>query len=106
MPRIFDNIDSQLLPALQQTIVNSTRADFSVGYFNLRGWQNIDDLIEELPGDGGPPCRVLVGMNVSPHENGVIGRVLARHDGFTEEELDFIINYDITYRMGRVGARE
>ena len=23
-----------------------------------------------------------------------------RHYGFTEEELDFIINYDIKYRMG------
>ena len=25
---------------------------------------------------------------------------LARHYGFTDEELDFIINYDIKYRMG------
>ncbi len=24
----------------------------------------------------------------------------AKHYGFTEEELDFIINYDIKYRMG------
>ena len=24
----------------------------------------------------------------------------ARHYGFTEEELNFIINYDIKYRMG------
>ena len=30
-----------------------------------------------------------------------IDRVLAEHYGFTEEELDFIINYDIKYRMGR-----
>ncbi len=30
-----------------------------------------------------------------------IDYVLARHYGFTEEELDFIINYDIKYRMGR-----
>ena len=29
-----------------------------------------------------------------------IDKVLARHYGFTEEELDFIINYDIKYRMG------
>lgn len=29
-----------------------------------------------------------------------IDTVLARHYGFTEEELDFIINYDIKYRMG------
>ncbi len=30
-----------------------------------------------------------------------IDRVLAGHYGFTDEELDFIINYDIKYRMGR-----
>ena len=29
-----------------------------------------------------------------------IDKVLAQHYGFTEEELDFIINYDIKYRMG------
>jgi hypothetical protein len=31
-----------------------------------------------------------------------IDTVLAQHYGFTEEELDFIINYDIKYRMGKV----
>jgi hypothetical protein len=30
-----------------------------------------------------------------------IDRVLAQYYGFTDEELDFIINYDIKYRMGR-----
>jgi len=34
-----------------------------------------------------------------------IDRVLAKHYGFTEEELDFIINYDIKYRVGK-GAEE
>ena len=29
-----------------------------------------------------------------------IDRMLAQHYGFTDEELDFIINYDIKYRMG------
>lgn len=29
-----------------------------------------------------------------------IDKLLAKHYGFTEEELDFIINYDIKYRMG------
>ena len=29
-----------------------------------------------------------------------IDSVLAQHYGFTDEELDFIINYDIKYRMG------
>jgi hypothetical protein len=33
-----------------------------------------------------------------------IDAVLASHYGFTEEELDYIINYDIKYRMG--GAEE
>jgi len=32
-----------------------------------------------------------------------IDRVLAQHYGFTAEELDFIINYDIKYRMGLGG---
>ena len=30
-----------------------------------------------------------------------IDNILAQHYGFTEEELDFIINYDIKYRMGK-----
>lgn len=30
-----------------------------------------------------------------------IDRVLAKHYGFTDGELDFIINYDVKYRMGR-----
>jgi len=27
--------------------------------------------------------------------------VLTKHYGFTAEELDFILNYDIKYRLGR-----
>lgn len=30
-----------------------------------------------------------------------IDTVLAAHYDFTDEELDFIINYDIKYRMGK-----
>ena len=30
-----------------------------------------------------------------------IDRALAKHYGFTDEELDFILNYDIKYRMGQ-----
>jgi hypothetical protein len=30
-----------------------------------------------------------------------IDRILAGHYGFTDEELDFIINYAIKYRMGQ-----
>ncbi len=35
-----------------------------------------------------------------------IDHVLAKHYGFTDEELDFIINYDIKYRMGRDSQEE
>ena len=38
------------------------------------------------------PCKPIIDK---------IDRVLAQHYGFTDEELDFIINYDIKYRMGR-----
>jgi hypothetical protein len=32
-----------------------------------------------------------------------IDRVLAEHYGFTDEDLDFIINDDINYRRGATG---
>lgn len=35
-----------------------------------------------------------------------IDQVLARHYGFTDDELDFIVNYDIKYRMGRASEEE
>ena len=35
-----------------------------------------------------------------------IDRILAQHYGFTREELDFIINYDIKYRMGQKNGDE
>jgi hypothetical protein len=42
----------------------------------------------------------------SKHLIDEIDRVLAKHYGFTDEELDFIINYDIKYRMGRDNGDE
>ncbi|MFO0899247.1 MAG: hypothetical protein U0836_17625 [Pirellulales bacterium] len=35
-----------------------------------------------------------------------IDSTLARHYGFTDEELDFIINYDIKFRMGQADDDE
>ena len=70
MPRIFDNLapDSSLLPALRETLDLSSRADFCVGYFNLRGWGGLAPLVDRWqPGDG--PCRVLIGMQRLPHQD-------------------------------------
>ncbi|HCZ14911.1 MAG TPA: NgoFVII family restriction endonuclease, partial [Candidatus Accumulibacter sp.] len=68
MPRIFDNIQQELLEALRATLQVSNRADFCVGYLNLRGWQAIDDLIQPWLPATGEVCRVLVGMQRPPHE--------------------------------------
>jgi superfamily II DNA or RNA helicase len=69
MPRIFDNIAQELLPALRQTLELSDCAAFCVGYLNLRGWGAIADLVARLAGGADDKCcRLLVGMHRPPEE--------------------------------------
>lgn len=72
MPRILDNIEECLLPALRETL----------GVCH-------DTLTVQ--------CRMPKASKLIIDE---LDALLAKHYGLTDEELDFIINYDIKYRTG------
>ena len=61
----------------------------SNSFVSVRNYKNV-----------GPIECYQVNMKLSKPIIDEIDKVLAKHYGFTDEELDFIINYDIKYRMG------
>ena len=74
MPTIFDNIHTEFLEnaarkGLRDALKVARRGDFCVGYFNLRGWRYIDDVVESWQSDSTSPCRVLVGMQRLPKDD-------------------------------------
>jgi hypothetical protein len=64
MPKIFDNISLHLKTGLLETLENSFKADFCVGYFNLRGWKILMNHIDHFEGDENC-CRLLIGIHVN-----------------------------------------
>ncbi|MGE3344315.1 MAG: helicase-related protein [Vicinamibacterales bacterium] len=84
MPQIFDNIEKQLLPTLSEAMGVSQSGDFCVGYFNLRGWKQIDAQVEKWAGGEGRCCRLLVGMQRLPEEQ----LRASMRTGAADEEID------------------
>ena len=77
MPTIYDNIKTSFEEGLTKTLDKSKRADFCIGYFNLRGWRKIANQVKDLKGDYLPSefeddnyyhCRVIVGMQQLPKD--------------------------------------
>ena len=81
MSKIFDNIGMSFESGLKAILSNLgvKRADFCVGYFNLRGWKLVASNIDALVGDDvyekdaqghatkvHRVCRLLIGMHRQP----------------------------------------
>lgn len=82
MPEIYDNIEQNLFEGLTETLEDSYRSDFCVGYFNLRGWKYLQSYIDQFKG-GEDCCRLLVGMQ-RPEED-----ILRQAIGiFKDEKID------------------
>ena len=89
VPSTVSPTTQQVLDELLTTLMQSYKANSSLRTVRYKGMGNV----------------TIQYFNFRPSKPIIdeIDRVLAEHYGFTEEELDFIINYDIKYRMGREG---
>ncbi|HRO43696.1 MAG TPA: helicase-related protein, partial [Flavipsychrobacter sp.] len=101
MPRIYDNLKTQLLDGLHVSLHSAIRADFCIGYFNLRGWKFIADEVEKLPGaicsekeENGDTlqfqrfCRVLIGMQPTAAE--MLRQYLNEHEQQAIRQNDIV----------------
>lgn len=68
MPVIFDNIENHLIQGLKDSLEVSKRADFCVGYLNLRGWKQLAKYVESLDSAEDSRCRLLVEMQKPDEE--------------------------------------
>ncbi len=93
-----------------RNITTADVSDFPVGSFSESVLRDVPELFDQLMQDYRKNSFVRIRQDCefqefrpSASKNIIdeIDLVLAKHYGFTEEELDFIINYDIKYRMGR-----
>ena len=94
MPQIFDNIEKHLRDALIEALKRAKRADFCVGYFNLRGWKQLAPLIDGWPGGN---CRLLIGMHQTPQDQ--LRQTLSLHQ--EREETDQAAAIALKRRLAR-----
>ncbi len=94
-PLGLNGMDSRIESTLLQ-LANSLDTDIK---------RNATMEVRNYRGKGAIDCYT-VEMRASKPIIDEIDRVLAEHYGFTDEELDFIINYDIKYRMGAESGDE
>jgi hypothetical protein len=122
----YENVDSNVITAFLNSSLQWILCTMSFDTLNFKDYyifslpfsyktlteqnkKELHDLCNKLMGDykkhakhkhrGQTPCYEITASLSKPIID-EIDRVLAKHYGFSEEELDFIINYDIKYRMG------
>ena len=68
MPTIYDNIENKLADELKNAFQTAYKADLCVGYFNLRGWNNLADYVNNFSGGDNAQCRLIIGMQPTPQQ--------------------------------------